>query len=106
MTAAAAATTRRLRGWLSVRHSLGLEAALVVTLYGVYELARGAENDPPKAYRHYPLSVNATLFQEGTGLGIEWNLRRLGHFRAVHGAVFLYFCPLLARETRQRTHDQ
>ncbi len=41
MTAAAAATTGRLRGWLSVRHSLGLEAALVVTLYGVYELARG-----------------------------------------------------------------
>jgi len=41
MTAAAAATTGRLRRWLSVRHSLGLEAALVVTLYGVYELARG-----------------------------------------------------------------
>ena len=31
----------RLRRWLSVRHSLGLEAALVVTLYGGYELARG-----------------------------------------------------------------
>ncbi len=41
MTAAAVATTGRLLGWLSVRHSLGLEAALVVTLYGVYELARG-----------------------------------------------------------------
>ena len=41
MTAAAAATTGRLRGWLPVRHSLGLEAALVITLYGVYELARG-----------------------------------------------------------------
>ena len=38
---AAAAGTYRLRGWLSVRHSLELEAALVVTLYGVYELARG-----------------------------------------------------------------
>ncbi len=33
--------TGRLRGWLSVRHSLGLEAAVVVALYGVYELARG-----------------------------------------------------------------
>jgi len=35
MTAAAAATTGRLRGWLSARHSLGLEAALVLSLYGV-----------------------------------------------------------------------
>jgi hypothetical protein len=41
MTGAAASTTCRLRRWLSVRHSLGLEAALVVTLYGGYELARG-----------------------------------------------------------------
>jgi len=41
MTAAAAATTGRLRGRLSVRHSLGLEAALAVPVYGVYELARG-----------------------------------------------------------------
>ena len=41
ITAATASTIERLRRWLSVRHSLGLEAALVVTLYGVYELARG-----------------------------------------------------------------
>jgi PAP2 superfamily len=40
MTAAAASTAGRLRRWLSVRHTLGLEAALVGTLYGVYELAR------------------------------------------------------------------
>jgi hypothetical protein len=40
-SAATAATTGGLRGWLSVRHSLGTEAALVVTLYGIYELARG-----------------------------------------------------------------
>ena len=36
-----ATTTIPLRSWLSVRHSLGLEAALVVSLYGLYELARG-----------------------------------------------------------------
>jgi len=41
MTAVTASTIDRLRRWLSVRHSLGLEAALLVTLYGVYELARG-----------------------------------------------------------------
>jgi hypothetical protein len=38
---APAGTTGRLRRWLSARHSLGLEAALVLTLYGAYELARG-----------------------------------------------------------------
>jgi PAP2 superfamily len=41
MTAAAASAAGRLRRWLSVRHSLGLEAALVLSLYGGYELARG-----------------------------------------------------------------
>jgi hypothetical protein len=53
MIAAAAATTGRLRRWLSVRHSLGLEAALVVALYGVYELARGlVVGDTKEADRH------------------------------------------------------
>jgi hypothetical protein len=36
-----AAIVPRLRGWLSVRHSLGVEALLVLGLYGAYELARG-----------------------------------------------------------------
>jgi membrane-associated phospholipid phosphatase len=40
-TGMTASTVGRLRRWLSVRHSLGREAALVLTLYGVYELARG-----------------------------------------------------------------
>jgi hypothetical protein len=52
-TAAAASTTVRLRRWLSVRHSLGLEAALVLSLYGVYELARGlVVGNTTKADRH------------------------------------------------------
>ena len=41
---APAGTTGRLRRWLSARNSLGLEAALVLTLYGVNELARGREH--------------------------------------------------------------
>jgi hypothetical protein len=50
---AAASTTGRLRRWLSVRHSLGLETALVVVLYGVYELARGlVVGDTIEADRH------------------------------------------------------
>jgi hypothetical protein len=31
----------RLRGWLSVRHSLRSKAVAVLTVYGLYELARG-----------------------------------------------------------------
>ncbi len=70
MTAAAAATTGRLRGWLSVRHSLGLEAALVVTLYGVYELARGlVVGNTREADRHadqlVALERSLHLFVEG-----------------------------------------
>jgi PAP2 superfamily len=36
-----ARTADKLRNWLSVRHSLPSEAAAVLGLYGVYELARG-----------------------------------------------------------------
>jgi hypothetical protein len=44
-TAAAASIAARATGplsrWLSVRHPLRTEAAAVLTLYGVYEVARG-----------------------------------------------------------------
>jgi hypothetical protein len=36
-----ARTAGRLRSWLSVRHSLPAEAAVVLALYGLYEVARG-----------------------------------------------------------------
>lgn len=70
MTAAAASTTGRLRRWLSVRHSLGLEAALVVTLYGVYQLARGlVVGNTREADRHadqlVALERSLHLFVEG-----------------------------------------
>jgi PAP2 superfamily len=70
MTGAAASTTDRLRRWLSVRHSLGLEAALVVTLYGGYELARGlVVGNTKEADRHagqlVALERSLHLFVEG-----------------------------------------
>lgn len=70
MTAAAGATTGRLRGWLSVRHSLVLEAALVVALFGVYELARGlVVGNTKEADRHaeqlVALERSLHLFVEG-----------------------------------------
>jgi len=60
----------RLRRWLLVRHSLGLEAALVVTLYGGYELARGlVVGNTKEADRHagqlVALERSLHLFAEG-----------------------------------------
>ena len=71
MTTAVASTTVRLRRWLSVRHSLGLEAALVVALYGVYELARGlVVGNTEEADRHagqrVALERSLHLFVAGT----------------------------------------
>jgi PAP2 superfamily len=70
MTTAPASTAGRLRPWLSVRHSLGLEAALVVSLYGVYELARGlVVGNAREADRHadqlVALERSLHLFVEG-----------------------------------------
>jgi hypothetical protein len=43
----------RLRGWLSLRHSLRSEAVVVLALYGLYELARGlVVADTTEADRH------------------------------------------------------
>ena len=55
MTALGAATAQfaRLRGWLSVRHSLRVEAGVVLGLYGLYELARGlVAGETGEAERH------------------------------------------------------
>ena len=67
---APAGTTGRLRRWLSARHSLGFEAALVLTLYGVYELARGlVVGNTGEADRHadqlVALERSLHLFVEG-----------------------------------------
>jgi hypothetical protein len=49
----AAGTAGRLRGWLSVRHTLRAEAVVVLALYVVYEAARGlVVGDPREAVRH------------------------------------------------------
>jgi hypothetical protein len=45
--------TRRLRGWISARHSFRTEAATVLALYVAYELSRGfVVGDSAEAHRH------------------------------------------------------
>jgi hypothetical protein len=44
---------RGLVGWLALRHSLRVEAAVVLVLYGLYETSRGlVAGDPAPAVRH------------------------------------------------------
>jgi hypothetical protein len=48
-------TAGRLGAWLSVRHSLRIEAIGALTLYGLYELARGlvdADRSEADAHAH------------------------------------------------------
>jgi PAP2 superfamily len=80
MTAAASTPTRtagRLRGWLSVRHSLRTEAAAVLALYGVYELARGlVAGDAADADRH---ANRVVALERSLHLLLEANVQRAAH---------------------------
>jgi hypothetical protein len=72
-----ARTAGRLGGWLSVRHSLSAEAALVVVLYGLYELARGmVVGDPAEAVRH---ARQLVTLERSTGLFVEERMQDAAH---------------------------
>src|SRR3989441_4290574 len=67
-------TLGRLASWLSVRHSLRTEAAAVLTLYGLYELARGlvgADRAQADAHAHRLVALERSLH-----LFFESNLQR------------------------------
>ena len=64
----------RLGSWLSVRHSLRAEAAAVLTLYGLYELARAlvvADRAQADAHAHRLVALERSLH-----LFVELNLQR------------------------------
>jgi hypothetical protein len=64
----------RLGSWLSVRHSLRTEAAAALTLYGLYELARGlvvADRAQADAHAHRLVALERSLH-----LFVESNLQR------------------------------
>ncbi len=87
-TAAAAipaSAAGRLRNWLSVRHSLPREAAAVLALYGLYELARGlVVGDAPQADRH---ARELAALERSLHLFLETNVQHAAH--AVPGLVDL-----------------
>ena len=67
-------TVRRLGCWLSVRHSLRTEAAGALTLYGVYELARGlVVSDTARADAHAHRVVG---LERSLDLFVESNVQR------------------------------
>lgn len=79
-TAAASMTARtagRLGSWLSVRHSLRSEAAAVLALYGLYELARGlVVGDAEEADRH---AQRLVALERSLHLFVEANVQRAAH---------------------------
>jgi membrane-associated phospholipid phosphatase len=67
-------TVCRLGAWLSVRHSLRIEAAGALTVYGLYELARGlvgADTAQADAHAHRLVALERSLH-----LFVESNVQR------------------------------
>src|SRR5262249_44632201 len=67
-------TVGRLGAWLSVRHSFRIEAAGALTLYGLYELARGlVDADTAEADAH---AHRLVVLERSLHLFVEANLQR------------------------------
>ena len=90
-TAVGARAAGRLRTWLSLRHSLRAHAAMVLALYGFYELARGlVVGDAAEADRHahrvVALERSLHLFLEAN---VQHAARALPGFTGLLGAAYL-----------------
>jgi hypothetical protein len=73
----AARTAGRLGGWLRVRHSLPAEAAVVLGLYGVYEVTRGlVVGDTAEAEGH---AHQLVALERALHLFVEGNVQRAAH---------------------------
>ena len=73
----AARTAGRLRGGLSVRHSLRTEATAILALYGIYELARGLiVGDAAEASRH---AHRLVALERSLHLFVEASVQRGAH---------------------------
>jgi hypothetical protein len=91
MTAVATHTGRRLQRWLSTRHSLRSEAAAVLILYGLYELARGlVVSDAREADQHardvVTLERSLHLFRE---TNVQHAARSLPGLTSLLGTAYL-----------------
>jgi len=72
-----ARTAGRLRSWLSMRHSLRSEAAVVLALYGLYELARGlVVGDTAEADRH---AHRLVALERSLHVFVEANVQHAAH---------------------------
>jgi hypothetical protein len=90
-TAVAVLAAGRVRAWLSLRHSLRGEVAVVLALYGLYELARGlVVGDTGEADRH---ARQVVALERSLHLFVEGNVQRAAHalpgFTGLLGAAYL-----------------
>ena len=81
----------RLRAWLSVRHSLYVEAAAVLGLYAMYELARGlVVGNASEAERH---ARRVADFERSLHFFVEADVQRAAHalpgFSSLLGGAYL-----------------
>ncbi len=81
----------RLRSWLSTRHSLRDEAAVVLVLYGIYELGRGlVSGNAAEAERH---AHRIVALERSLHLFVEANVQRTAHalpgFTSLLGIAYL-----------------
>jgi PAP2 superfamily protein len=90
-TTVAAGAASRVRIWLSLRHSLRGEVAVVLALYGLYELARGlvvGEIDAADRHAHRVVALERSLH-----LFLEGHVQRAAHavpgFTGLLGAAYL-----------------
>lgn len=68
---------RSLLGWLAERHSLGVEAAVVLLLYGLYETSRGlVAGDPAAAVQH---ARTIASLERSLHIFVEGNVQRAAH---------------------------
>src|SRR5258708_31262033 len=85
-------TVGRLGAWLSVRHSLRMEAAGALSLYGLYELARGlvgTDTAQADAHAHRLVALERSLH-----LFVEANVQRA--VQTLPGLTSLLGVPYLA----------
>ena len=92
-TAIPARTAGALRTWLSVRHSLPSEAAAVLGLYGLYELARGlVVGDARGADRHaHQLVALERRFHLFLEADVQHGARALPGLTSLLGTAYLTF---------------
>jgi hypothetical protein len=84
-------TVGRFRSWLSVRHSLRIEATAALTVYGLYELARGlvgADTAQAEGHAHRVVALERSLHLFGEA-NVQRAVQTLPGLTSLLGGAYL-----------------